>query len=420
MSERPPQVVIVGAGFGGLRAARSLARAPVEVTVVDRRNYHLFQPLLYQVATAGLEPEEIAHPVRAILRSQHNARFRLADVLDIDFAGRRLLTSAGEIAYDYLILAFGAETNFFGLEEVEGNSLGLKSLDDAVAVRGQVLRQFELAVQQSDPDLRRAMLTFVVVGGGPTGVELSGMLSELIRLVLARDFPELEIKDVRVMLLEATHQLLAGFPERLREFTAETLWRKHVEVRFGAQVERFDSETVELAGGEIIPTRTVVWAAGARAAPLAQQLELQRGRLGRICVDEQLRVLGRDRVFAIGDVAELPRGPVPMMAQPAIQQGACAARNVIHQLCEESLESFRFHDPGSMATIGRNQAVAHVGRLQLTGFVAWIAWLVVHLIYLIGFRSRLLVLINWAWDYFLYERAVRLITTDELHPRRPR
>ncbi|MFQ5699509.1 MAG: NAD(P)/FAD-dependent oxidoreductase [Myxococcota bacterium] len=419
MGDPRAQVVIVGAGFGGLRAARSLARAPVDVTVVDRRNYHLFQPLLYQVATAGLEPEEIAHPVRAILRRQRNARFRLAEVLDVDFAAHELHTSAGKIAYDSLILAFGTETDFFGLEAVERHGLALKSLADAVAIRDQVLRQFELVVQEGDAQVRRAMLTFVVVGGGPTGVELAGMLSELIRLVLARDFPELEIQDVRVLLLEATQQLLAGFPKRLQQFTAETLRRKHVEVRFGARVELFDSQRVELAGGASIPTHTVLWAAGARAGPLARRLELRRGRLGRICVDEQLRVPGLDGVFAIGDVAEHSLAQIPMMAQPAIQQGACAARNVVHRLRGEPLEAFRFRDPGQMATIGRNQAVARVGRLELRGFVAWVAWLVVHLIYLIGFRSRLLVLVNWAWDYFLYERAVRLITTDDLDPKRP-
>jgi NADH dehydrogenase len=306
--------VIVGAGFGGLAAARELRRAPVRVSVLDRHNYHLFQPLLYQVATAGLEAEQIAHPVRAILRHQKNARFRLAEVRAVDLGARRLDTSAGEIHYDQLILAFGTETNFFGLESVARNALPLKSLEEAVAIRNQVLRQFELAIQQPDPDLRRAMLTFVVVGGGPTGVEVSGMFSELIRLVLAKDFPDLEFRDVRVVLLEATHALLAGFPEKLREATAEILWRKHVEVRFGARVEHFDGEKVELAGGEIIPTRTMVWAAGARAAGLAERLKLERGSLGRVRVRDTLQVPGHDDVYVIGDAACLDDGSVPMMA----------------------------------------------------------------------------------------------------------
>ncbi len=409
-------MVIVGAGFGGLRAARQLAGAPVRVTVVDRRNYHLFQPLLYQVATAGLEPEQIAHPVRAILRRQTNARFRLAEVHSVDLAARRLETSTGTIDYDYLILAFGAETNFFGLESVERNGLGLKGIEEAVAIRSQVLRQFELAVQQTDPDLRRALLTFVVAGGGPTGVEVSGMFSELMRLVLARDFPDLELNDVRVILLEATHALLAGFPEKLREATAETLWRKHVEVRFGARVVSFDGEKVELQGGEIIPTRTVVWAAGARAAGLADGLELERASLGRIRVRETLQVPGHDEVYVIGDAAHLDDESIPMMAQPAMQEGKRAARNIRLALAGEPAQAFRYRDPGSLATIGRNQAVARLGHFEFTGFVAWVLWLVVHLVYLIGFRSRLLVLINWAWDYFLYERAVRLITTEQLDP----
>ena len=386
------------------------------MTVVDRRNYHLFQPLLYQVATAGLEPEEIAYPVRAILRRQRNARFRLAEVRSVDLGESALETSVGSVDYDYLVLAFGAETNFFGIESVERHGLGLKSIDDAVAIRSQVLRQFELAVQLEDPDLRRAMLTFVVAGGGPTGVEVSGMFSELIRLVLARDFPELEIKDVRVVLLEATHQLLSGFPEKLREATAETLWRKHVEVRFGAAVASFDGEKVELQGGEIIPTRTVVWAAGARAAELAGRLDASRGRLGRVEVRETLQLPGHDRVYVIGDAACPEGDAVPMMAPPAKQMGKCAALNIARALRGESPLPFRYRDAGSLATIGRNQAVARLGRLQFTGFAAWVVWLVAHLFFLIGFRNRLLVLVNWAWDYFAYERAVRLITTDQLTP----
>jgi len=379
--------VIVGAGFGGLKAARTLAGGPVRVTVVDRRNYHLFQPLLYQVATAGIEPEGIAHPVRTILRRQRNAEFRLADVQAVDFEAKRLETSAGPIDYDTLILAFGTETNFFGLDSVEKNGFGLKNIKDAVAIRSQVLRQFELAVQNTDSDVRRAMLTFVVVGGGPTGVEVSGMFSELMRLVLARDFPQLEIKDVRVILLEATHALLAGFPEKLRESTAEILWSKHVEVRFGAMVTGFDGEKVELQGGEIIPTRTVVWAAGARAADLADVLDVERGQLGRITVSETLQVPQHPDVYVIGDAAFHPDKSVPMMAQPAKQQGRLAAKNILAALRGRPQQPFQYRDPGSLATIGRNQAVARIGRLQFTGFVAWVAWLIAHLIFLIGFQS---------------------------------
>jgi NADH dehydrogenase len=408
-------VVIVGAGFGGLRAARALRRAPVRVTIVDRHNYHLFQPLLYQVATAGLSPEDIAHPVRAILRRQRNAGFRLAEVEAVDLEAKRLETTTGPVPYDFLVLAVGGATNFFGLRSLEKGALPLKDIEDAVAIRNHVLRMFELGVQEPDPDRRRAMLTIVVVGGGPTGVEAAGALSELVRLVLTKDFPTLDVKDVRVALLEATDRLLADLPERLREYTGETLWRKHVEVRFGARVVGFDGERVALQGGEVIPARTLLWAAGVRAAALADHVRSRQGSLGRLVVRPTLQLPDRDEVFAIGDAAfvETSGAALPMMAPVAMQQGELAARNVGHLARGEPLESFRYRDPGSLATIGRTAAVARLGRFHFTGFIAWLLWLVVHIVQLIGFRNRLLVLVNWAWDYFLYDRAVRLITRPE-------
>ncbi len=415
MAKDLPHVVIVGAGFGGLRAARALAHAPVHVTVIDRRNYHLFQPLLYQVATAGLEPESIAHPVRAILQRQRNAEFRLAEVREIDFVAHRLETSSGELPYDYLILAVGSVTNYFGLESVLRNGFGMKSIGEAVAIRNQVLRQFELAIQEGDPAVRRARLTLAVVGGGPTGVEMSGMLSELTRLVVAKDYSHLDLDDVRVILLEATDRLLADFPERLRIATSAALGRKHVEVRLDASVTHFDGEKIQLDGGEIIPTRTVIWAAGVRAAPLADRLGLEQDRLGRISVAETLQLPGHERVFVIGDAASPPSSahPLPMMAPVAIQQAGVAAQNVVRLLQNKPLEPFVYRDPGSLATIGRGAAVARLGRFHFHGFLAWVLWLAVHLVQLIGFRNRLLVLVNWAWDYLFYERAVRLITTDD-------
>jgi NADH dehydrogenase len=408
-------VVIVGAGFGGLRAARTLRRAPVRVTIVDRHNYHLFQPLLYQVATAGLSPEDIAHPVRAILRRQRNAGFRLAEVEAVDLEAKRLETTTGPLPYDFLVLAVGGTTNFFGLRSLEASALPLKDVEDAVAIRNHVLRTFELGVQEPDPDRRRAMLTLVVVGGGPTGVEAAGALSELVRLVLTKDFPSLDVKDVRIVLLEAADRLLGDLPERLREYTGETLWRKHVEVRFGARVVGFDGARVALQGGEVIPARTLLWAAGVRAAPLADHLPVRRGPLGRLVVRPTLQLAERDEVFAVGDVAWVEAGgpALPMMAPVAMQQGELAARNVVHLVRGEPLEAFRYRDPGSLATIGRTAAVARLGRFQFTGFLAWALWLVVHIVQLIGFRNRLLVLVNWAWDYFLYDRAVRLITRPE-------
>ena len=408
-----PTVVIVGAGFGGLRAARALRRAPVEVVLVDRHNYHLFQPLLYQVATAGLEPEQIARPVRAILRPQTNADFRLADVTGLDVGRRELATDSGPVHYDYLVLAVGGETNFFGLDSVRRHGFALKDLPDALGIRHQVLRSFERAVLEPDADRRRALLTFVVVGGGPTGVEMAGALSELIRLVLVRDYPRLNIKDVRILLLEAADRLLGGFPPRLSEAAARTLWRKMVEVRHGAAVADYDGAAVRLRSGEVIPAGTLVWAAGAAAVSLTGRLGLPTGRQGRVAVEPTLQVRGHPEVFVIGDAAYLEHDgqPLPMMAPVAIQQAVTAADNITRLARGEAPRAFRYRDPGTLATIGRNAAVAHIRGIAFTGFPAWVVWLVVHLIQIIGFRNKLFVLLNWAWDYFFYERASRLITT---------
>lgn len=405
---------MVGAGFGGLRVARALRRAPVHVVLLDRHNYHLFQPLLYQVATAGLEPEQIAKPVRAILRRQKNFDFRMVEVSGVDFTKRELATSTGPIGYDFLVLAPGGETNFFGLASMEQHGFGLKDISDAVAIRNHVLTCFEQAMLETDPERRRAKLTFVVVGGGPTGVEMAGALSELIRLVLVKDYPRLNIKDVRILLLEATDKLLAAMPERLREAAGRTLWRKWIEVRFSAVVADFDGERVRLKSGEVIPARTVIWAAGVRAAPLTDGLGLPAGRQGRIPVEATLQAQGHPEVFIIGDAAyrEENGEPLPMVAPVAIQMGELAARNIIRSLRGKPLEPFRYHDQGTLATIGRNAAVAHVFGVNWTGFPAWVMWLVVHIIQLIGFRNKLFVLLNWAWDYFFYERAARLITRD--------
>ena len=408
------RVVVVGAGFGGLRLARALRRAPVQITLVDRNNYHLFQPLLYQVATAGLEPEQIARPVRAILRRQKNLDFRMVEVTGADFPARRLQTSAGPIPWDSLVLAPGGETNFFGLDTVAQHGLGLKDIGDAVAIRNHVLTSFEHAMLAPDPERRRAYLTFVVVGGGPTGVEMAGALSELIRLVLVKDYPRLNIKDVRILLLEATDRLVGTMPERLREAAGRTLWRKYVEVRFGATVADFDGGHVRLKSGEVIPACTLIWAAGVKAASLAERLGLKVARQGRIVVEPTLQVHGHPDVYVLGDAAyiEVNGAALPMIAPVAIQMAETAAQNIAHTVAGKPLEPFKYKDPGTLATIGRNAAVAHIFGLEWTGFPAWVMWLVVHIIQLIGFRNKIFVLLNWAWDYFFYERAARLITRD--------
>ncbi len=410
-------VVVVGAGFGGLRAARALRRAAVGVVLVDRCNYHLFQPLLYQVATAGLEPSSIAKPVRAILRGQRNFDFRMAEVTGVDFAGRRVLTDSEPLAYDFLILAVGGETNYFGVEGAARHGFGLKDLGDAVGIRNHVLRCFEQAMVEPDADQRRALLTFVVVGGGPTGVEMAGALSELIRLVLVKDYPRLNVADVRVLLLEAADRVLNAMLPRLSAAAARTLGRKHVEIRCGAVVQGYDGAHVHLQaagapGSESIPARTLIWAAGAQAVGLTARLGAATARQRRLVVEPTLQLPGHPEVFVIGDAAYLEAAgvPLPMMAPVALQMAETAAANIRHRLREEPLQAFRYRDPGSLATIGRNAAVAHVFGIAFTGFPAWVVWLVVHLIQLVGFRNKLFVLLSWAWDYFFYERAVRLIT----------
>ena len=415
-----PTVVIVGAGFGGLRLARALRRAPVRVLMLDRHNYHLFQPLLYQVATAGLEPEQIARPVRAILGRQPNFDFRMVNVTGLDLAAREVRTSAGPVAYDYLVLAMGGATNFYGRQGVRRHGFELKDIPHALALRNHVLRCFERAIIEPDAHNRRELLTFAVVGGGPTGVETAGALSELIRLVLARDYPRLNLNDTRVLLLEATDRVLATMPPKLSAAAAKTLWRKHVEVRFGATVDDYDGAQLRLQSGEIIPAATVVWAAGVKAADLAEHVGLETAGQGRLRVQPTLQVPNRPEVFAIGDTAYLESGagggPLPMVAPVAMQMAQTAAANIRHLLAGEPLETFRFKDPGTLATIGRNAGVAYIGGFAFKGFAAWVVWLAIHIMQLIGFRNKVIVLLSWAWDYFFYDRGARLITVAREDP----
>ena len=412
-----PHIVIVGSGFGGLKAAQALAKAPVHITLLDRHNYHLFQPLLYQVATAGVAPDEIAYPIHAIFRRQKNLEFRLAEVSGFDPANRRLLTSAGELGYDALILAVGSTTNFFGLDEVEKNALKLKHLEDAEAIRNHILQQVELAVQEPDPALRRARLTFVVAGGGPTGVETAGALSELVRLVLRKDYAHLDPSEIRILLLEAADHLIPAFSPKLSAKAFCRLVKKGVEVCFNTPVTSYDGTRVTLKSGGMIATRTLIWAAGMRASPLLQRLGAPLDAQGRIKILTTLQVPDHPEIFAIGDAVYLEDSQgraLPQLAPVAMQQGETAAHNVLSYLAGGPLKPFVYKDPGNLATIGRNQAVASLWGLELSGFVAWFMWVAVHILRLIGFRSRILVMIEWIRDYLFYNGAVLIISNPVL------
>jgi NADH dehydrogenase len=410
-----PRIAIIGAGFGGLYAARALSRRPVDVVLIDRNNYHCFQPLLYQVATAGLEPDAIAHPVRAILRRAPNVRFVMTTVHGVDLAGHALRTDDGPVEWDYLVLAAGSVTNFFNMESVRSRAFELKDIDHAVDLRNHILTLFERAANVTDPRVRGALLTFCVVGGGPTGVEFAGALSELIRLVLVRDYPGLDLSAIRIMLLESGDEILASFPKPLRESAIRSLEEKGVQIAFGSRVVGQDEGQVLLADGATIPCHTLLWAAGVRANPLAESLGVPLARLARVPVEPTLQLTGHPQVFVVGDMASLETAgqPLPMVATTAIQQGTLAGRNILALIAGRAAQPFVFRNPGNLATIGRNAAVAEIGRLRFTGFIAWFVWLVVHLMNLVGFRNRLLCLINWAWDYFFFDRAVRLITRRE-------
>ena len=412
-----PRVVIVGAGFGGLRAAQALRDAPVQVTVIDRNNHHVFQPLLYQVATADLSPADISAPIRAILRHQRNARVLLADVTGVD-TERRVVRASDraegrphEIPYDYLILATGAGPSYFGHDEWAAVAPGLKSLPDATAIRRKVLLAFEAAELESDPAAQRALLTFVLVGGGPTGVEMAGAIADLAHRALAQEYRNIDPTSARVILVEATPRILGAFPESLAKTAQADLERLGVEVRTSAPVQLVDEEGVVVAG-ERIPTRTVIWAAGVSASPAATWLGAEADRAGRVVVHGDLSVPGQPRIFVIGDTAHVRQDGhlLPGVAPVAMQEGTYVGRLIRGRLAGELIPPFRYVDKGNLATIGRNSAIADLGWIRLSGFIAWVVWAVVHIFYLISFRNRLLVMLQWAWAYFTYERGARLIT----------
>ncbi len=409
-----PRVVIAGAGFAGLTCARALKNAPVDVLLLDRNNYHLFTPLLYQVASAVLDPGEIARPVRQLIRPLHNADFLLANVTGVDFEQRQLLTDHRPLAYDYLVLASGSQSDYFGNASLVQHAFGLKNLDEGLAVRNRILMRFEEARWTDDRERRRTLLTFAVVGGGPTGVEMSGALAELTRLVLSKDYRDLDFDLVRVVLLEAAGWLLGTFAAPLREAARLSLEKKGVEVLLKAKVADVTESSILLADGHEIPASTVIWTAGVRASDVGSYLGQPLGRQARVQVLPTLQVDGHPEVFVIGDLAgpgpiNSEGGPLPMLIPVAMQEGRHVAATIKDVLRGYGATNFLYKDPGIMATIGRNSAVAQLGPVRLTGFLGWLMWLFVHLINVISFRSRIVVLVNWAWDYLFYDRPIRLI-----------
>jgi NADH:ubiquinone reductase (H+-translocating) len=431
-----PHVVIIGGGFGGLDAARTLAGAPVRVTLIDRHNYHLFQPLLYQVATAALSPGDIASPIRWVLRHQENVRVLLADARGIDVASRRVLIDPGgsasagggdardDLAYDYLIVATGAAHAYFGHPEWAARAPGLKTLDDALEIRRQILLAFEAAERETDPEAQRRLLTFVIVGGGPTGVELAGALAEIARRTLRQDFRSIRPESARIVLLEGSSFVLPTFPEPLRDAARVSLTRLGVEVHTSSMVTSVDREGVKWraadppATEERLAAQTVLWAAGVAASPLAASLGVPLDRAGRVTPESTLAMPGHPEILVAGDICALYQDgrQLPGVAQVAKQEGAHAAANVLRAVRGEPPQPFRYRDYGSAATIGRGSAVVDIGPVKASGQVAWLFWLFLHIFWLIGFRSRVAVLGEWAWSYFTFQRRVRLITGERLWP----
>jgi len=409
---RRPRVVIVGGGFGGLYAARALKRDDVDVLLLDRTNHHLFQPLLYQVATATLAPTDITAPIRWLLRKQRNATVLMEEVGHIDTARRVVLTTDGrEHAYDYLIVATGARHAYFAHPEWETLAPGLKSVDDAIELRRRILTAFERAELIEDPEERAAWLTFIVVGGGPTGTELAGMLPTIARHALGRDFRRIDPTSARVILVEGGPKILPSYPDELSEHARRDLTNLGVDVRTGTLVSEIGEHHV-VAGGERIHAHTILWAAGNAASPLGRDLHANLDRAGRVVVESDLSVPGRREVFAIGDLAATTTNgkPVPGVAPAAMQMGALAAKNIRRDLEQRERVPFRYRNKGDLATIGRYRAIADFGRLRVTGSLAWWFWLFLHILYLAGFRNRISVLVEWAYSYFTYERGARLIT----------
>ena len=416
-----PHVIIIGAGFGGLEAAKKLACKDVRVTVIDRTNYHLFQPLLYQVATAALSPADIAAPVRAILSKCRNVEVILAEVQSVDVETKKVKTVDLEMDYDYLIIATGARHSYFGHNEWEKLAPGLKSLEDAIELRRRILLAFEYAEKTPDEAARRAAMNFVIIGGGPTGVEMAGAIAEISRYTMARDFRHINPSEARVILIEGEPRLLAAYPPDLSESARKQLADLGVEVRTSTRATNLTDAGVQI-GDEFIPCRVKIWAAGNNASFVGKTLGVPSDRAGRVIVNDDLTIPGRPEVQVIGDLANFPHQtgqPLPGISPVAMQQGRHAARNVLAMIQGRKPQRFRYWDKGTMATIGRNKAVADLKFVHLSGLPAWLAWLFVHIVFLVGFRNRLLVLVQWAWAYLTFDKGARLITRNFQAEQRP-
>ncbi|CAL1125048.1 unnamed protein product [Cladocopium goreaui] len=419
---RRHRVVVIGGGFGGLHVVRGLRKAPVDITLVDRRNYHLFQPLLYQVATGGLSPANIAGPMRSILRRQQNVTVLLEELLDFDPTNKEIVTNEGRIEYDTLVVAAGVTHSYFGHDEWESIAPGLKTIDDATAIRGRILSAFEQAEAERDPELRKQHLTFVIVGAGPTGVELAGALAELSRHSLKHDFRNINPSDARIIVVDAAPGVLTTYPEELSSKACGFLKRLGVEVHTSAMVTDLQPGQVTLKKDdttEVIKAATVLWAAGVQSTPLAAKLAKATGaqtdRAGRLHVEPNLSLSGHENIFVIGDMANCTGPddkPLPGVAPVAIQQGDYVAKLIQRRLEGKNLPPFAYHNRGNMATVGRAAAIAEIGRFRFAGFVAWLLWLFVHLMQIVQFQNRLLVLIQWSWRYFTHSRPARLITVE--------
>ena len=418
MDQKTPRVAIIGAGFGGLTAARTLSRYPVQITLIDRQNFHTFQPLLYQVATAGLSPGEIAAPIRWIMRRHHNVEVLMSEVQGFDLSRRVVRIEDGEVSYDYLIVAAGASHAYFGHDDWEPFAPGLKTIEDALEIRRRVLLAFELAERQADTEKEQVQLNFVVVGGGPTGVELAGTLAEISRQVLANEFRSIDPKKTRIVLLEGGPRILPAYPADLSRSAEEQLRQLGVEVQTSAMVTLVEPGAVHV-GGTKLPAAVILWAAGVAASPLGKMLGVPVDRAGRVLVNPDLSLPGNPNVFVIGDLAALKDEDghwLPGVSPVAIQEGTATAHNIGRELQGQPRKNFHYWNKGSLATIGRAAAVADFGRIHISGFLAWLAWLFIHIFFLIGFRNRVIVMIQWAWSYLTYERGARLITGDKHLP----